>query len=93
MITITGGPNATANIPGPRNDAADFYGIAVALIAIMAAIALTRIVFGRRPRGGRRPPSPSGPPTRPTGPAGPTDATEATGTSATTGTGAERPRP
>ena len=53
VITITGGPNATANIPGPHNDAADFYGIAVALIAIMAAIALTRIVFGRRPRGGR----------------------------------------
>ena len=36
VITITGGPNATTNIPGPHNDAADFYGIALALIAIMA---------------------------------------------------------
>ena len=52
LITIIGGPNATANIPGPHNDSADFYGIVLALVAIVAAIAITRVVFGRR--GGAR---------------------------------------
>ena len=50
VITITGGPNATANIAGPRNDAADFYGIVVALVVIVVAIAITRVVFGWRTR-------------------------------------------
>jgi hypothetical protein len=48
VITIVGGPSATANIPGPRNDGADFYGIILVLVAIVAAIILTRVLFGRR---------------------------------------------
>ena len=48
MITIIGGPSATANVPGPHNDAADFYGIIVGLVAIVVAIAVTRVVFRRR---------------------------------------------
>jgi hypothetical protein len=52
VITITGGPNATANIPGPRSDAADFYGIVVALVVIVVAIVITRVAFGWR-RGSR----------------------------------------
>jgi hypothetical protein len=48
VITIVGGPSATANIPGPHDDASDFFGIVVALIAILAAIAVTRVVFRRR---------------------------------------------
>jgi hypothetical protein len=63
VITITGGPNATANIPGPQNDAADFYGILVALAIIVVAIAITRVAFGRRrgttPASEPRPPRPS----------------------------------
>ena len=50
VITIIGGP-ATANIPGPHNDGADFYGIALVLLAIVVAIALTRVLVLRR-RGG-----------------------------------------
>ncbi len=79
VITVTGGPAATANIPGPHSDAADFYGIIVALIAILGAIALTRVVFGSR-TGSRRssaasesnqsPPRSASPPTGPTGEAG-----------------------
>lgn len=52
LITINGGPNATANIPGPHNDSADFYGIFLALAVIVIAIAITRVVFGWR--GGSR---------------------------------------
>jgi hypothetical protein len=52
VITITGGPNATANVPGPHSDAADFYGILVALVVIVVAIAITRVAFGWR-RGSR----------------------------------------
>jgi hypothetical protein len=48
VITITGGPNATANIVGPHNDPADFYGIILGLVAIAIAIALTRWLFGRK---------------------------------------------
>jgi hypothetical protein len=48
VITIVGGPSATANIPGPHNDPADFYGIVLGLLAIVAAIALSRRVFRRR---------------------------------------------
>ncbi len=39
-------------IVGPHNDGADFYGIALGLLAIVVAIALTRLVFRRR--GGSR---------------------------------------
>lgn len=46
-ITISGGPNATANIPGPNDDASDFYGIIVVLVVIVVAIAVTRFLFGR----------------------------------------------
>jgi hypothetical protein len=48
VITIIGGPSATADIPGPHNDGADFYGIVLGLIAIVLAIAVTRVVFRRR---------------------------------------------
>jgi hypothetical protein len=58
VITIYGGPNATANIPGPHNDGADFYGIAAALAAILVAIAVTRLVFRRS---GRPAPDAEGP--------------------------------
>jgi hypothetical protein len=58
VITIFGGPNATANIPGPHNDGADFYGIGAALAAILVAIAVTRLVFHRS---GRAAPDAEGP--------------------------------
>jgi hypothetical protein len=48
VITIVGGPSATANIPGPHNDGADFYGIILVLAGIAAAIVLTRVLFGHR---------------------------------------------
>ena len=48
VITIQGGPNATANVPGPHNDAADFWGSGLVILVIIGAIALTRLVF-RRP--------------------------------------------
>lgn len=48
MITIKGGPDATANIPGPHNDPADFFGSALVLLAIVGSIALTRLLFRRR---------------------------------------------
>jgi hypothetical protein len=47
VITIDGGPNATANIVGPHNDPADFYGIILGLVAIIVAIILTRMIFRR----------------------------------------------
>jgi hypothetical protein len=47
VITIDGGPNATANIPGPRNDPADLYGIVLVLLAIGLALFATRWLFGR----------------------------------------------
>jgi hypothetical protein len=37
-------------IPGPHNDGSDFYGIGLGLLAILAAIAFTRLVFRRRGR-------------------------------------------
>jgi hypothetical protein len=40
---------------GPHNDGSDFYGIALGLVAIVVAIALTRLVFrGRRRADGTR---------------------------------------
>ena len=47
-MTITGGPNATANVPGPHNDPADFYGIILGLVAILLAVAATRLIFRTR---------------------------------------------
>jgi hypothetical protein len=47
-ITIYGGRDATSNLPGAKNDPADFYGIIAAVIAIGIAIALARWIFGRR---------------------------------------------
>jgi hypothetical protein len=55
VITIVGGPNATAHIPGSYNDPADLYGILLGLLAIGLAIFATRWLFGR----GRRGPRPS----------------------------------
>lgn len=48
VVTITGGPNATANIPGPHSDPADLFGIVLGLAAIFLAIALTRLIFRTR---------------------------------------------
>lgn len=48
VITIVGGPNATANIPGPQQDPADFYGIILVAAAILFAVFATRFLFGRR---------------------------------------------
>jgi hypothetical protein len=47
VITIVGGPNATADIVGTHSDPADFYGIIIGLIAIFVAIILARWLFGR----------------------------------------------
>jgi len=47
VVTIIGGPNATANIPGAHNDPADLYGIGLGIAAIVVAIVLTRWLFGR----------------------------------------------
>ncbi len=47
IITIDGGPNATANIAGPHDDPADFYGIILGLVAIVVAIVVTRLIFRR----------------------------------------------
>jgi hypothetical protein len=49
-ITYTGGPNATTDSPGTHNDGSDFYGLGLALLVIVGAIFLTRLVF-RRPGG------------------------------------------
>ena len=53
VITIDGGPNATANIPGPHNDPADLYGIVLVLLAIAVALFATRWLFGRHAPKGR----------------------------------------
>lgn len=47
-MTITGGPNATGNVPGPHNDPADFYGIILGLAAILIAVGATRLIFRTR---------------------------------------------
>jgi hypothetical protein len=47
-ITIVGGPNATAPIPGSQSDPADFYGIVLVVVAIALAIVVTRLIFRRR---------------------------------------------
>ncbi len=63
VITIVGnGPNATANIVGPHNDASDLWGILVVLAVIGISIAVVRWVFGRHGPGPRRvaPPPESG---------------------------------
>ena len=58
VVTIVGGPNATAHIVGPHNDPADFYGIVAVIIGIAVAILLTRWIFGRPgPRRDRSGPS------------------------------------
>ncbi len=52
VITLGGGPRATAHIPGPHNDPADLYGIVLVLLAIAIALIAIRWLFGRggRPR-------------------------------------------
>jgi hypothetical protein len=52
IITIVGGPNATAHVVGPHNDPADLYGIVLVIAAIAVALFATRWLFGRA---GRRP--------------------------------------
>lgn len=48
VITVVGnGPNATANVVGPHNDASDLWGILVVLAVIFVSIAATRWLFGR----------------------------------------------
>ena len=46
-VTIVGGPNVTVAIPGPQSDAIDLFGIIPVLLAIGAAIAGARWLFGR----------------------------------------------
>lgn len=48
VITIDGGPNATAHIVGAQTDATDFFGLGVALVVIVGAVFLTRLLFRRR---------------------------------------------
>lgn len=48
VITIDGGPNATARIPGAHNDPADLYGIGAVLLSIAAILIAARWIFGRR---------------------------------------------
>ena len=67
VVTIKGGPGATGNIPGPHSDPADFFGIVLALAAIVVAIGLTRLVFRTRRDSGPRSTGPKEPPA--TGPA------------------------
>ena len=62
IVTIKGGPNATANIPGPHNDPADLFGIVVVLAAILLAIAATRLIFRTRQDSGPRSTGPEEPP-------------------------------
>jgi hypothetical protein len=47
VITIIGGPGATANAVGSHNDSSDFFGIVLVVLAIAAAIAVVRRIFGR----------------------------------------------
>ena len=48
VITVVGnGPNVSANIVGPQNDASDLWGILVVLAVIGISIAVVRWVFGR----------------------------------------------
>jgi hypothetical protein len=42
-----------SRVVGPHNDSSDFYGIALGLVAIVVAIALTRLVFRGRGGAGR----------------------------------------
>lgn len=68
VITIVGnGPNATANIVGPHNDASDLWGILVVLAVIFLAIAASRWIFGRG-RPGRGAASAAAAPSGPAGP-------------------------
>lgn len=68
VVTIDGGPQATANIAGPANDPADFYGIILVLAGIALAIFATRKLFGDGDRS-RRSRAVSGPtPTEPAEP-------------------------
>lgn len=48
VVTVKGGPYTTANIPGPAQDPADFYGIVVVFAAIFLAILAARWLFGRK---------------------------------------------
>ncbi|HEY3811368.1 MAG TPA: hypothetical protein VGL49_08030 [Acidimicrobiales bacterium] len=48
VVTIYGGPTATANLVGAHNDPSDFYGIGLVLVAIVVAIGVTRLLFRRR---------------------------------------------
>ncbi len=54
VVTIEGGPNATAHIPGPQSDPADLYGIVLVVLAIAVALIATRWLFGRRSGPGSR---------------------------------------
>lgn len=50
VITIKGGPFATANLPGERQDSSDFYGILIVLLAIAVVIIVARSLLGRKRR-------------------------------------------
>ena len=48
VVTIDGGPTATAHVIGSRQDSSDFYGIILVTLAIAVAIVVTRALFGHR---------------------------------------------
>lgn len=64
-VTIVGGPNVTVAIPGPQSDAIDLFGIIPVFLAIGAAIAGARWLFGRSK--GTHAGTPGGPPARASG--------------------------
>jgi len=52
VVTVKGGPYTTANVPGPAQDPADFYGIILVLALILVAVFASRWLFGRGARRG-----------------------------------------
>jgi hypothetical protein len=52
VVTVKGGPYTTANVPGPAQDPADFYGIILVVALMLVAILASRWLFGRK--GSRR---------------------------------------
>ena len=60
MLTVPLQPGVTVAIPGPQNDGADFFGLGFALIGIVLAIVVVRLVsrgWGGPPQSEDRPPT------------------------------------
>jgi hypothetical protein len=47
-VTLTSTPPTSDVLHGPKNDAADFYGLLLALVLIVASIAAVRVFFRNR---------------------------------------------